>query len=110
MSPRRFALAICLVLASGGPAAAPETEAEPDFGRPGWYVGGGFVYGFENFDLDQVSNATGFDISSSGSPGFDVRGGYRFNRWVALEGNLDYYANFNIEADGVDVLHADAFT
>lgn len=101
----------CLALFALTTAASrlPAQEAE-DFGRPGGYIGGGFTWAFENFDFDQVSALTGTDVSASGSPGFDVRGGYRFNEYVALEGDFQYYANFDIEAAGVDVLSANAFS
>lgn len=101
-------LAVSLALAAATTSAAQEEEE--DFGRRGWYVGGGFVYGFENFDLSELSGIAGVDISASGSPGIDIRGGYRFNRWVALEGNFDYYADFDIEANGSTVFNADAFS
>jgi len=102
------ALALFLILSASTVAA--QLEEEPDFGRPGWYVGGGFVYGFENFNLDNLKTFVGSDGDASGSPGIDVRGGYRLNRWIAFEGNLDYYANFDIDVDDIRVLDADAFT
>lgn len=92
--------------------ASGVTAQDEDFGRPGGYVGGGFVYGFENFDLDEVSDFAGVDVCASGAPGFEVRGGYRFNPYLAVEGTLDYYASFDIEAEGrevFDVLAASFF-
>ena len=103
-------LAASLVLSAAAVASGQEEESEEDFGRRGWYVGGGFVYGFENFDFSEGKRLTGVDVSASGSPGVDIRGGYRFNRWVAVEGNLDYFANFDICANGSTILNADAFS
>jgi len=108
MRPGALALAALLVLATAGAAAAQEED--DDFGRAGPYVGGGFVWAFENFDLDQVRSFSGVDVSASGSPGLDLRGGYRFNRWIAVEGNYQYYANFDIDTGDADVFDLRAFS
>ncbi len=105
----RMMVRLCTLLGLlvGAPLHAQEGE---HFGRPGWYVGGGFTWAFENFDFDEVNAYTGVDLSASGSPGFDVRGGYRINEFVAIEADFQYYADFDVDAAGFDVLSADAFS
>lgn len=54
------------------------TWAEDVFNRPGAYVGLGMAGGLSNFD------------GAGDSPGFDVRGGYRFTDNVAIEALYEY--------------------
>lgn len=72
-------------------------EPEEDFGRRGWFVGGGLNFAIEQFDVHRAEIFSGVPIDVSNSVGVDVRGGYRVNRWFAAEGNLQYYSGFDLE-------------
>jgi hypothetical protein len=67
------------------------------------YVGGGFVWASRTSTsaMPAVSPAP---RCASGSPGVAIRGGYRFNEFIAVEGNLDYYGGFDLETQGGDDL------
>ena len=61
----------------------------------GIYLGVAFAIGVEQFSgVPGVSFEEGF--------GFDIWGGYRFNRWVAAEVELLYLKGFKIKGTGVD--------
>jgi len=81
MIRRTFRLVGVVVLLVG-PVAAAE-PAKNDFGRTGWYVGGGATYAFENFSSGGVS--------VDDSAGFKLQGGYRA------------HPNFAAEAESVSV-------
>ena len=107
MRIRAFALGVVLVALFSVPA----WSQEEDFGRPGWFVGGGLNFAVEEFDVDQVENFSGERVDVSNSIGFEARGGYRLNRWVAFEGNWQYYSGFDIEDRfGNEVLNLSAFS
>src|SRR6266404_557163 len=62
------------------------TWAEDVFNQPGPYVGLGMAGGVSNFD--------GAAHGAGNSPGFDVRGGYRFTDHVAVEAVYEYMDDF----------------
>lgn len=62
------------------------TLAEDVFNRPGAYVGLGMAGGLSNF--------AGAAHGADDSPGFDVRGGYRFTDNVAIEALYEYMNDF----------------
>ncbi len=74
-------LTMTLLLFIASPAFA--TDA---FNRPGPYVGLGMAGGFPEFN--------GVARDSGDSPGFNVRGGYRFNDYVAVEALYEYMNDF----------------
>jgi opacity protein-like surface antigen len=74
-------MALGLALLGSSPAAA-----DP-FNRPGAFVGLGMNYGVPGFQ------DTG-GVSFGDSLGFNVRGGYRFNEFVAVEGIYEYMDDF----------------
>jgi hypothetical protein len=59
--------------------------SEPDFGRPGWFVGVGAGAGFDFFEK-AIEDATGGEITSSPTGSFNARAGYRVTSWFAFEG------------------------
>jgi opacity protein-like surface antigen len=80
---RSLIVAFLFALLTAGPAWADDSD--PDFGRPGWYVGVGGGVGFDFLEdaVDDFTNGT-VDIDPGGS--FNARGGYRLASWFALEG------------------------
>jgi len=74
-----------MVFAVGGTALA---ESGPDYGAPGGYLGLGAGFGFENFDMVGITKP-------SAGYGVDAWGGYKFNRWVATELQIEYLNGFN---------------
>jgi len=77
MRVRALLLTLGIVVAAGGVARA----TDEDFARTGGFVGGGFV---------GALNETDFEDLTGDSLGFDLRGGYRFHRHFAVEGQLTY--------------------
>ena len=80
-------------------AAPPARAREPDFGRRGFYVGGGATYGFNLFDsaFDDLFS----DVQVGDTWGFYDRLGYRPLRWLAVEAEYEYLHNFGVRAEGV---------
>ena len=74
-------------------ALSINAEAAP--AEKGFYVGGGLAYAWENFD-DAGLN---FDDAW----GLNVFGGYRLMRYFALEGNFNWYDDFESDSFNVDV-------
>src|SRR4026209_1181050 len=93
MIRRTFRLVGVVVLLAG-PVAAAE-PAKNDFGRTGWYVGGGATYAFENFSSGGVS--------VDDSAGVKLQGGYRAHRNFAAEVDVDYVNGFDVSAGGYDL-------
>ena len=75
----------------GAPAVAE--EARPD--RRGAVVGVHFVYAVEDFDFSHSGG-----LSADDTPGFEVLGGYRFNRYIDVTGVFQYLSEFGIDAHG----------
>jgi opacity protein-like surface antigen len=75
---------------------ASTSWAEPDFGRPGWYVGvgGGAAFGFLDEAIRDYTNGV-VDTSNAGS--FNARGGYRVASWFAFE--LMYEGAYGFETE-----------
>jgi hypothetical protein len=95
MSPR-IALAVLLLCLL--PSAA---LAQDDYARPGGYIGIGGTYAFHWFPGDFDDDVTGgIAVKTENSAGLNVRGGYRFNSWVALEGEYEWIAGFENKVDG----------
>jgi opacity protein-like surface antigen len=80
MSQRIILIAIAALLFAG----ASQAE-EPDFGRPGWYlgIGGGVAWDFVDALLEDATGGV-VEIGSTGT--FNARGGYRAASWFAIEG------------------------
>jgi opacity protein-like surface antigen len=95
MPPR---LLIALLTCSLLPGLA---AADDDFARPGGFIGIGGTYAFHwfpgNFD-DDVTGGTAVKTENGG--GLNVRGGYRFNSWAALEGEYEWVSNFENKVSG----------
>ncbi len=72
-----------VVTASAEVAAVPVPASDGDFQRHRAFVGGGIGGAFNTGDFDPAGN----------SLGLDVRGGYRFHRHIAVEGQLGWFNN-----------------
>ena len=92
-----FALLTVLVAPSAR-ADDPQPE-QSDFGRPGFYLGGGATYGFNLFDsaFDDLFS----DVQVGDTWGFYNRLGYRPLRWLAVEAEYEYLHNFGVRAESV---------
>jgi opacity protein-like surface antigen len=75
-------------------------RGEETYDRTGPYVGVGFAYGIENFGLGKLEDFAGTELSVDNSPGFDIRGGYRFHPNLAVEGDVQYFTGFDINEKG----------
>jgi opacity protein-like surface antigen len=84
-----FALAIGITWAGSALAVGPEDDSA-------FYVGIGAGFGFENFD-----GTGGLDIDTAF--GFDAWGGYKFNKWIATELQLEYLNGFDAKILGIDI-------
>jgi opacity protein-like surface antigen len=87
MSWKRFAATFSTAVVLG--AAGPAFAADQEFGRSGPSVGVGAIYAFEIFDDD--STVQGADNGF----GYDLKGGYRFNEYFALELRFEHLPDMN---------------
>jgi len=85
MSRTRFAATVLTAVLAGWASSA--SAADTEFGRSGPYLGGGGIYAFESFNVD--------DYSPDGSWGYELKGGYRFNEWFALEVDWEHLLSFD---------------
>ena len=85
MSRKRFAATLLTAALTG--LATTSSAVDTEFGRSGPYLGGGGVYAFENFDINSYS--------PDDSWGYEVKGGYRFNEWFALEADWNHLLGFD---------------
>ena len=70
---------------AGSALAEPASSVD----SPGFYLGIGAGFGFQNFDdVGGVSIDPGY--------GFDAWGGYRINKWLASELQLEYLTGFKV--------------
>jgi opacity protein-like surface antigen len=69
-------------------------NAEADPAETGFYLGGGVAYAWENFDGD-------FDFDDAW--GLNAFAGYRFMRHIALEGNFNWYDDFESDSTNANV-------
>ncbi|HYC56261.1 MAG TPA: porin family protein [Candidatus Binatia bacterium] len=80
--------------APAGPApAATETVVETRFDRTGGYLEVGGIYVVQLFDND--AGIVGVPLDDAGNTGgYEIRAGYRWNKWVAIEGEWEQYLHF----------------
>jgi len=90
---RVLALLLTLGCMTAASAQAQEGEEGSDFGRTGWYAGVYGLYGLSAF-RDQ-----GGDWGGSG--GMSARVGYRANDFFALEADIEWVDEFNLESSGL---------
>jgi len=83
---------------------SPAAHAENDYTRPGWYVGAGMGFGWQNFSGNFPDPRTDLDadIIQTGL-GAEFWGGYRILSFLAAELQLEYLDRFNSEHDFIFV-------
>ncbi|HWP65474.1 MAG TPA: outer membrane beta-barrel protein [Candidatus Limnocylindria bacterium] len=89
---RAFTLLLVLALVTTGSTAA--RAADDMYARPGGFVGGGFLGVINDSDIDELTGD---------SLGFELRGGYRFHRHFAVEGQFMYTHNIGGDFGIADV-------
>jgi len=87
-------LALGLFLLSGLVNAAPPLES-------GGYIGG--AIGASELDDDNFFVDNGFDLRDDEDSALQLFGGYRFNRYFAVEGRYAYLGEFDVEGSDLDV-------
>ncbi len=92
---------VLCVLATTLPAAAQEKENRRL--RRGAFLGAHFVYAIPDFDIEG-------GLTTDDPLGFEVFAGYRFNRYVSLEGQFLYLPNFEVREFGRHLTDAWALT
>ena len=80
-------LVIGITWAGAALAVGPEDDSA-------FYLGIGAGFGFENFD-----GTGGVDIDKAF--GLDAWGGYKFNKWIATELQLEYLNGFEVDRVGI---------
>ncbi len=89
--PSRLSIAFALL------AASQPALAEDDYGRPGFYLGAGAM-GVEYTDLDEQQFVDDVDTTWA----VDAFAGYRINRWIAAEVELELAPDGEFEGLGRD--------
>lgn len=74
--------------------------AEADLAETGFYIGGGASYAWENFDTNDLDPLGNVNIDDTW--GLNAFAGYRFMRNIALEGNFNWYDDFDAKINGFD--------
>jgi len=87
------AVMVLFTLSINAEAGPPET---------GFYMGIGASYVKENFDTDDLEDATGLNVSVDDTWGLNAYLGWRFTRHLAMEGNFNWYDDFDAEAGPID--------
>lgn len=83
---------IALALSGAALMSSGVTLAEGD----GWMLGGGLYYS----DIDDKLNVDHEDYKFNTSSGtFNVGGGYRFNKWLAIDGGYWDFGNYKSDRD-----------
>lgn len=77
------------------------TNAKTGPAETGFYFGGGGSYAWENFDTDDLEDL-GLDADIDDAWGLNAFAGYRIMRYLAVEGNFNWYDDFDANALGVD--------
>ena len=70
-------------------------DAEADPPLAGFYLGGGATYAWENFDDEGIN----FDDAW----GLNAFAGYRFIKYLAMEGNYNWYSDFESDSFNFNV-------
>ena len=78
------------IIAANVLSAFAGNETQDSRLRSGAFVGVHFVYSLSDFDSNRTS------LSADDAPGVEVFGGYRFNRYVSLEGLFHYTGKFDV--------------
>jgi len=92
-----------LLLASPSYAErGPEPKSEPDYARPGWYVGAGVGGGWD-FLEEAIGEVTSGAVDIGGAVSFNARGGYRLASWFALEAMYEGVYGMRTDVAGIPI-------
>ena len=93
-----FAALACLVSAGAAQAQAP------DYGRAGFYIGGGFSYATALYE-GEIEDAlpSGFQVDIDDNFGANARAGFRISSFFALELQYDWIDTYDITVTNADV-------
>ena len=97
--------ASAIVLVAG--AAGAEPAPEPDYARPGWYLGATVFYAISDYSLDtrelgvSPPQPAGINPRFDDTAGVDARGGYRFGERFAVEFDYQWQAGFDSTAPAI---------
>lgn len=93
-----FAALACLVSAGAAQAQAP------DYGRAGFYIGGGFSYATDLYE-GEIEDAlpSGFQVDIDDNFGANARAGFRISSFFALELQYDWIDTYDITVTNADV-------
>lgn len=94
MSWTRLAATVSAALLAGWATCA--SAADDEYGRSGPYLGASGVYAFEDFSGNAAPSPTG-------SWGYSLNGGYRFNEYFALELDWDHLLGFDDSTGDADM-------
>ncbi|MBW2274181.1 MAG: porin family protein [Deltaproteobacteria bacterium] len=95
-----LSLAIALTFSSAALAQDDDEESGPDFARPGPYVTAGFNASFLDWNTVQnLADAQKLKYSIDPSYGFTAGVGYRLSPRLAVEAQVDYGFDTDIEVD-----------
>ena len=92
----RFSIATVLLVTTVVSTALGEDTEPRDFAHSGGFIGFGFTWAEPDFSAE--AGAFSATVGADGSPAIDLRGGYRFNPYVSLEGDFQYYFDFDTVA------------
>jgi opacity protein-like surface antigen len=87
-----FITLTCLTAVTARALEGSDDAPADDFARNGWYLGGYGVYAFDMY--------RGTNINFDGSPGANVRIGYRGYKWFALEAEVEWISGFDSNKGG----------
>jgi opacity protein-like surface antigen len=86
-------LALSILISFGASIAHAEPPPPPvDYARPGWYVSAFGVYALNHYRDTQ-------NPDYEGSPGMNIRGGYRGSEWYAIEAEIEWIYRFEDKDD-----------
>ncbi len=93
---RRVGIGTVLLLSLVFCGSASAQQEFSEFGTtPSPYISLAGVYGLCNFSDSAGSNQESCGDELENSFGMNIRVGYRFNRWVAVEGQVEWMAGFD---------------
>lgn len=97
---RRVALSIFLAFTLVVPAtSALAADGGIELNRLGWYVQADGFWAFENYNAT-MQRITGGNVSSLDGVGFNVRAGYQFLSWLAVDGMYEYATSLDSNIAG----------
>lgn len=82
---------------------------ERDLTRKGWYLGAGFTWAVHLFE-DEVEDALLNLTDVNDTFGINSRFGYRLNKWISTEMQLEWLDGFDVNVLGETIFTMESFT